>query len=140
MSQFKIERELKDLDKFEENVSKLLTITSRTHSLYKTRKQYENSESQEVINTLTDLMKSLYDEGSDLNTWLTNIKFNLSDNIKEEKDLYLNINKVIDMVFKSGNDIDRNEVILDQFQIIRDLSKRFIKSKKKEIEQEYQKV
>ncbi len=140
MSQFKIERELKDLDKFEENVSKLLTITSRAHSLYKTRKQYENSESQEVINTLTDLMKSLYDEGSDLNTWLTNIKFNLSDNIKEEKDLYLNINKVIDMVFKSGNDIDRNEVILDQFQIIRDLSKRFIKSKKKEIEQEYQKV
>jgi len=85
-------------------------------------------------------MKSLNDEGSDLNTWLTNIKFNLSDNIKEEKDLYLNINKVIDMVFKSGNDIDRNEVILDQFQIIRDLSKRFIKSKKKEIEQEYQKV
>ena len=63
MSQFKIERELNALDKFEEYVAEVLSITSRSHALFKQRKLYENSESQEVADTLTDLMTNLYDEG-----------------------------------------------------------------------------
>ena len=138
MSQFKIERELNALDKFEEYVAEVLSITSRSHALFKQRKLYENSESQEVADTLTDLMTNLYDEGSKLNTWLTKIKNYLRDDINEEKELYHNIDKVINMAIKNGKNIENDKVILDQFQIIRDLLKRFIESKKKEIEKEYQ--
>ena len=42
------------------------------------------------------------------------------------------------MAIKNGKNIENDKVILDQFQIIRDLLKRFIESKKKEIEKEYQ--
>lgn len=139
-SQFKIERELKAIDNFEENVSEFLTLTSRSHSLFKTSKLYEKSENQEVVNTITDLMKGVYDKDSRSNTLLTKIKFYLRDDIKEERELYLNIDKVINMVYKSRNNIENNDTILDQFQLIRDLSKRFIESKKKEIEKEYQKI
>jgi hypothetical protein len=135
-----LERELRALENFEENVSELLTITSRSHSLFKTRKQYENSENKEVVNTIADLMKGMYDKGSHLNTLLTKLKFYLKNNIEKEKILYDNIDKIINMVFKSPNNIENNEAILNQFQIIRDLSKEFIETKKKELEQEYQKV
>ena len=107
--------------------------------MFKSRKQYEKSENKEVVNTITDLMKGMYDKGSNLNTLLTKIKFYLRNDIEEEKVLYHNIDKVINIVFKSWKNIESNEEILDQFQLIRDLSKQFIESKKKEIEQVYQK-
>lgn len=115
-------------------------MTSRSHSLFKARKQYEKSENKEVANTITDLMKSMYDKGLQLNTLSTKIKFYLRNNIEEEKILYNNIDKVTNMVFKSWNNIENNEEILDQFQLIRDLSKKIIESKRKEIEQEYKEV
>jgi hypothetical protein len=115
-------------------------MVSRSHSLFKTRKQYEKSENKEVLNTVTELIKDMYDKGSNQNTLLSKIKFYLRNDVEEEKTLYVNIDKVINMVFKSWNNVGNNEEILDQFQLIRDLSKRFIEAKKKEIEQEYQKV